>query len=74
MPQIHCYIAEDVAAQLQQKAGQVHLSVSKYLALLIQKDIGKQWPDGYFDLFGSWEGATLQRPQQGDYEQREVLF
>ena len=74
MPQLHCYVAEEVAAQLQQKAEQAHLPVSKYLAVLIQKDIGTQWPEGYFDLFGAWEGEALQRPPQGDYEWREVMF
>ena len=74
MPQLHCYVAEEVATQLQYKAEQLHLSVSKYLALLIQKDIGKQWPAGYFALFGSWEREALQRPEQGEYELREVLF
>lgn len=73
MPQLHCYVPEDTAAQLQQKAERLHLSVSKYLALLIQKDIGNQWPESYFELFGAWEGE-LERPPQGDYEQREVLL
>lgn len=74
MPQLHCYVAEDVAAHLQQKAERTHLSVSKYIALLIQKDINNQWPEGYFDLFGTWEGLPLQRPEQTAYEQREVLL
>ena len=74
MPQLHCYVAEDVANQLQQKAERAHLSVSKYLALLIQNDIGRQWPDGYFDLFGAWQGEPLQRPASGDYEQREEIL
>lgn len=74
MPQLHCYVAEDIAVQLQQKAERAHLPVSKYIALLIQKDIGAQWPEGYFDLFGSWEGNALQRPEQGEFELREVLL
>ncbi|TXH67223.1 MAG: hypothetical protein E6Q83_18260 [Thiothrix sp.] len=73
MPQLHCYVPEDMAAQLQQKAERLHLSVSKYLALLIQKDIGNQWPEDYFELFGSWEGEFV-RPDQGKLEQREVLL
>lgn len=72
MPQLYCYVAEEVAAQLQQKAERAHLSLSKYLALLIQKDIGTQWPDHYFDLFGAEEGETLKRPEQGDYEARNM--
>lgn len=39
----------------------------------VQNDADQQWPEGYFDLFGSWEGEILQRPTQGDFEQREVL-
>lgn len=74
MPQLHCYVADEVAAYLQQKAERAHLSVSKYIALLIQKDIANQWPEGYFDLFGTWEGSPLQRPEQNAYEQREVML
>ncbi len=73
MPQLHCYVPEKVAAQFQQKAKQAHLSVSKYLAKLIKNEIASQWPEGYFDLFGSWEGDPLERPEQGIYEKREEL-
>ena len=73
MPQLHCYVPEEVAAQFQQKAKHAHLSVSKYLAKLIKNEIASQWPEGYFDLFGSWEGDPLERPEQGIYEKREEL-
>jgi len=73
MPQLHCYVSEDVANQLQQKAEQMHLSLSKYLALLARKDTENQWPEDYFELFGSWEGDALQRPEQLNCEQREEL-
>ena len=71
MPQLHCYVPDDLAKRLQEKAQQAHLSVSKYLALLIKKEVENQWPEGYFELFGSWQGDPLERPPQGDYEQRE---
>jgi len=74
MPQLHCYIPESTLVKLQQKAEQAHLSISKYLALLIQKDIVNQWPENYFDLFGSWEGDALERTEQGDYENREYFL
>ncbi|MEA3332459.1 MAG: hypothetical protein U9Q58_02555 [Pseudomonadota bacterium] len=73
MPQLHCYVPDEVAAQFQQKAKHAHLSVSKYLAKLIKNEIAGQWPEGYFDLFGSWEGDPLERPEQGLYEKREEL-
>ena len=72
MAQIHCYIPDDLASQLAKKAERKHLSMSKYLASLVKKDISSGWPEGYFEqVFGGWEGEPLQRPEQGDYEQRE---
>ena len=70
MPQLHCYVPEGLAAELQKRAEQAHLSVSKYLALLIEREVAQQWPDGYFDVFGGWQGAPLERPEQGEMEQR----
>jgi len=71
MTQLHCYVPDDVASKLQKKAQQAHLSVSKYLAFLVKKEVENQWPEDYFELFGSWEGTPLERPVQNDYEQRE---
>jgi len=74
MAQIHCYIPDDVASQLGRKAEQSHLSVSKYLAKLVKKDISSSWPDEYFEqVFGQWEGKPLHRPEQGEYESRDGL-
>ena len=74
MPQLHCYVPESLAKQVPEKANQAHLSASKYLAMLIKKDINNQWPDGYFDLYGCWEGDATQRPDQGEAEERDVLL
>ncbi len=74
MPQLHCYIPKETANKLHLKAEQAHLSVSKYLAKLIQKDLDNEWPEGFFDLFGSWQGDDLVRLPQGDYEDRETLL
>ena len=74
MPQLHCYVPKDTADKLHLKAEHAHLSLSKYLAKLIHKDLDNQWPEGYFDLFGSWEEEALQRPEQGAIEERDELF
>jgi len=71
MTQIQCEIPDELAQKFQKKAQQAHLSVSKYLSLLIEKDMENQWPEGYFELFGSWNGEPLERPNQSDYENRE---
>lgn len=71
MPQLHCYVPEEIAEKFRQKAEHAHLSVSRYLAELIKKEIVSEWPEDYFGLFGSWEGDTLERPEQGSYEKRQ---
>ncbi len=73
MAQIHCYIPDEIASQLSKKAEKEHVSVSKYLARLVRKDISSGWPKDYFEqVFGGWEGGEpLKRPHQGTYETRE---
>lgn len=75
MAQLHCYVPEEIAQQAQRRAAQTGLSLSRYLAELVKRDAGasKDWPEGYFDLFGKWEGEPLQRPPQGEYEARLEL-
>lgn len=70
MAQLHFYIPDQVAEKLKAKAEYAHLSVSKYLAELVKREVSEQWPEGYFDLFGKWEGESLERPKQGEYEKR----
>ena len=73
MAQIHCYVPDKIAEKFSKKAKHAHLSTSKYLALLVKNETDSEWPENYFDLFGSWEGDLLKRPEQGDYEQRLEL-
>ncbi|HID44501.1 MAG TPA: hypothetical protein EYP34_01930 [Chromatiaceae bacterium] len=70
MAQLHCYVPDNLAKRFQEKARKSNLPVSKYLALLIEKEVENQWPAGYFDLFGSWRGERLERPDQGAFKQR----
>lgn len=73
MAQLHCYVPDTIAEHFRRKAEQSHLSTSKYLAQLVKKEVGQEWPEDYFTLFGSWEGSPLQRPEQGDLESRPLL-
>lgn len=73
MPQLHCYVPDTVAEQLHHKAEQAHISVSKYLAELVKKDVGTDWPEDFFDLYGAWKGDPLSRGEQGEYEDRLEL-
>lgn len=75
MAQLHCYVPEEIAEQAQRRAEQAGLSLSRYLAELVKRDAqaNSGWPEGYFDLFGQWEGASLKRAPQGEFEKRLAL-
>lgn len=75
MAQLHCYVPEALAQQAQRRATQSGLSLSRYLAELVKRDasLSPVWPEGYFDVFGKWEGAPLERPAQSAFEERPKL-
>ena len=57
MPQLHLYVPEDVAAKVREKAKARHLTVSRYLAEVIKREVGEGWPEEYFEkVCGKWEG------------------
>ena len=49
---------------------QKYLSIARIFAQEKDTRQNGQWPEGYFDFFGSWQGETLKRPEQGKIEQR----
>lgn len=74
MTQLHCYVPDELARRLSDEARQAGMPISRYLAALIRKDTETPpWPDGYFDLFGSWQNEPLTRGPQGDFEPRSSL-
>ena len=74
MPQMHFYVPDSIAKILRDRARALGLSVSRYLAGIVRRDLGRGWPEGWFDdVVGCWEGKPLRRPPQGAYEDREVL-
>lgn len=75
MAQLHCYVPEDIAQQVQHRAERAGQSVSRYLAELVKRDAaqGSGWPEGYFDLFVPIEGAEIERAPQGEFEERLPL-
>jgi hypothetical protein len=72
MAQLYCYVPEEIAQQVQRRATQSGLSISRYLAELVKRDAGASvgWPEDYFDNFGKWEGAPLERPALLPLEKR----
>jgi hypothetical protein len=72
MAQLHLYMSDDDARAVRRQAAADGLSVSKWLARLVTREVrGRSWPDGWFeDVVGRWEG-TLERPDQGGWPERE---
>jgi hypothetical protein len=74
MPQLYFYVSEDVAERIRQEAVASDLSVSRYLAELVKREVSPNWPKGFFEeVVGGWRGERLERPSQGNFEQREDL-
>ena len=74
MPQLHLYVPDDVAERVKQRAEARGLSVSGFLGELVKRELGAGWPDGYFDqVVGGWDGEALERPEQGELEERDAL-
>jgi hypothetical protein len=71
LAQVHFYVPERLASQLRERAQANGLSLSRYVAGLVCRELGHGWPDSYFDsVVGGWKGDPLERPLQGDYETR----
>ncbi len=72
MAQLYCYVPDSLAKQIQHRAAQAGLNLSRYLAELIKKDVSEHnaWPEGYFELFGQWQGEPLVRADSLPLEER----
>ena len=49
MPQLHFYVSDDVAGQIKARAAHPKLSVSRYVADLVKRDLSQGWPKDYFE-------------------------
>jgi len=70
---MHMYVNDETAAEIRYNAKVRGLSVSRYLAELVSRELGSQWPEGYFEeVIGSWQGdVPLERPPRLEPEERE---
>ncbi len=72
MAQLHLYVPDELADRLKEKADTIGLSLSKYLAAVVTRDVEPdEWPEGYFEkVLGAWRG-DLTRAPQGKFEKRD---
>lgn len=55
MAQIAIYIDDQLAKRLDEAVKASGQSKSKWVALAIKHSLTDQWPEGFFDLAGSWK-------------------
>lgn len=68
MPELHFYVPDEAAEKIREEARTANMSVSKYLAAIIQKEIHPEWPAKFFsEVVGGWQGEPLTRPDQGEF-------
>ena len=74
MPQLHFSIDNDTAADLEERARQEGIPLSRYLARLVKSGMGgATWPDGYLDaVVGSCADAPLEEPPELPLDQVEL--
>jgi len=71
MPQLHLYLPEDIADEVKRQASEKQVSVSSFLADIVKQHVSPGWPEGFFEeVYGCWEGP-LERPPQGEWEERD---
>ena len=72
--QMHCYVSEETAKAIRARAEARGVPVSRYLAELVQREVGGGWPEGYFEaVVGRWQGDAPTRPDQGEVEARAAF-
>jgi hypothetical protein len=74
MAQLHFYVPSEVEDQLRRRADAAGLTLSRYIAQIVRKEIGSGWPDGFFEeVAGGWSGPAQERGDQGTAEVRDRL-
>ncbi len=74
MAQLHLYLSKEVEEEVKRRAKSKGLSVSSYLADLVQGQISDKWPNNFFtEVVGGWVGEPLTRPGQLEFEARDEL-
>ena len=81
MAQLAIYINDQLAKRLDKAVKASGQSKSKWVAEAIRRSLQDQWPDGFFELAGSWEGEAgpdevMKRIREGIEisDSREKLF
>jgi hypothetical protein len=74
MTQLNIELPDEVAVEVKRRAETQGLSISRFVTKLVEREIGKGWPKGFFDeVVGGWKGEPPERPAPLTLETREEL-
>lgn len=76
MSQLSLYIDENTLNKIEQVAAIEHISISKWVSSKLKNILNNSWPKHYFELFGSIDDSTFNKPEQlklDDDNRRETL-
>lgn len=63
MPQLHFSVDEETAARLAREAADRGMSLSRYVATLVMRQLPDWWPEGYVDrVVGAFADEPLEEP------------
>jgi hypothetical protein len=66
MRQLTLYVSDEVAEMAKARAKAAGKSLSSYLAGIVGREVGGDWPECFFEeVVGGWKGKPLRRPKQG---------
>ena len=76
MPQMSLYIDKPLYMELRSRAKEQGVPQSKLVNDALRAMFDDSWPEGYFDLFGSVDDDSFERPEQEPWSsnsKRETL-
>ncbi len=74
MPQMHLYLKKAVAEEVRRRAESQGLSISAYLAGVVESAVQDSWPVGYLaEVIGCTEDDPLERPATLGWDARDAL-
>lgn len=66
MAQLTIYLDDESIKRIERAASREQSSVSGWVKRRLIQSLDDQWPEGYFDLFGSLEEGDLVKPPDLD--------
>lgn len=74
MTPLQIELPDEVAVEVRRRAEDRGLSVSRFVTEIVEREVGKGWPKGFFEeVVGAWRGEDIERPPQLPLEVREEI-